>query len=523
MPTFRTALHPFLRLLLLSLPLAVHVRAQSTTPVLTQALPAQTLSAPVTLDLRGYFGLPGVTGQLVQFNTVLGRFNIELFASAAPLNVANFLSYVNSSAYTNTIVHRSVPGFVIQGGGYKSVSGLPAIPTSAPVQLEYNLPNIRGTIAMARTASINSATSQWFINTVDNTTTLGPANGGGYTVFGRVLGTGMSVVDAIAALITYALDPNNANSPYNQVPMHDVHNNQLTLANLVTVTRVDAIPIYPNSGGGTAALGFTATTSDASVATASISGSDLILTPGGTAGTAILTVRATDTNGNFTTGTLQVTVSAMDQTISFGTLADVPFSATPVTLTATASSGLPVNFSVVSGPATLAGNSLTLTGTGSVTVRASQAGNASFNAAADVDRGFNVLPSFLSWQQGRFTAGELADANISGPSAVFGSDGLTNLVKYALGLDPKTDATTGLPELSTTSTDWNYTYTRPSSTTDVIYAVEVSTDLTTWTTDGVTLELVSSSGGVETWRASYPLSPAPNTFFRLKVSLVPHV
>jgi hypothetical protein len=129
-----------------------------------------------------------------------------------------------------------------------------------------------------------------------------------------------------------------------------------------------------------------------------------------------------------------------------------------------------------------------------------------------------VTSNFISWQQTRFTAGELADPTKSGPNAIYGLDGLSNLVKYGLGLEPKADVFAALPGVTKTATDWVYTYTRPTAITDVTYAVEVSTDLITWTTAGVTREFVSTSGSTDTWRARYPLASAPNVFFRLIIT-----
>lgn len=90
-------------------------------------------------------------------------------------------------------------------------------------------------------------------------------------------------------------------------------------------------------------------------------------------------------------------------------------------------------------------------------------------------------------------------------------------MKYALGLDPRHNATSGLPTTNMVGSDWAYSYARPSSVTDVTYQVEVSTDLVTWTTVGVTHELVSTVNGTQTWRGRYPVASAPNAFFRLKV------
>jgi len=179
---------------------------------------------------------------------------------------------------------------------------------------------------------------------------------------------------------------------------------------------------------------------------------------------------------------------------------------------------LVVSFSVLSGPATVSGSTLTLTGAGTVTVRAAQAGNTNFLAAANVDRSFSVSSNFDSWASGKFTGAELADPTKSGPNAVYGLDGFPNLVKYALGLDPKQNVVAGLPTVSVQGTDWVYTYTRPSGVIDVTYAVEFSTDLASWTTTGATLEFVSTTAGIDTWRARYPLTSATNIFFHLKVT-----
>ena len=210
-------------------------------------------------------------------------------------------------------------------------------------------------------------------------------------------------------------------------------------------------------------------------------------------------------------------VARASQTISFGALANRAFGDLPFTVGATASSGLQPDYSIVSGPATISGGTVTITGVGSVVVRASQAGDIDNYPAPDVDQAFTVAANFLWWRQTKFTVGELAGTGVSGPNAVYGNDGLTNLLKYALGFEPKSDIFTALPVVTATAIDWVYTYSRPSSISDVTYSVEISTDATTWTTAGVTHELVSSSGGVETRRGRYPLASAANIYFRLKV------
>jgi hypothetical protein len=235
---------------------------------------------------------------------------------------------------------------------------------------------------------------------------------------------------------------------------------------------------------------------------------------GAGAGQALgVTFTPTDTaNYSVVTGATTITVTLASQTITFLAIANLAYTAAELTLYATSSSGLLVSFSVVSGPATVSRSTLLLTGTGAVVVRAAQTGNSNNIAAPSVERSFTVSPNFASWQLGKFTPAELADPAKSGPNVVYGLDGTTNLVKYALGLEPKQDVVAGLPEVSVLGADWACSYTRPTDRTDLIYAVEISTNLTTWTTAGVTHESISVAGGIETWRARYPLASATNVF-----------
>jgi cyclophilin family peptidyl-prolyl cis-trans isomerase len=130
-----------------------------------------------------------------------GSIVIELFADAAPESVANFLGYVDDGHFSGTIFHRVIIGFMVQGGGF--TPDMVAKPTRPPITNEAGngLRNARGTLAMARTNDVNSATSQFFINLVDNTFLNGDGVTGGYAVFGRVK-TGMEVVDAISLVDT---------------------------------------------------------------------------------------------------------------------------------------------------------------------------------------------------------------------------------------------------------------------------------------------------------------------------------
>ena len=145
-------------------------------------------------------GLQVQAQTIVDVSTSRGDFSIELFDSQTPGTVQNFLNYINSGRYTNSIVHRSVSSFVIQGGGFNwpvAASTLGRVLTDGPISNEPGISNTRGTVAMAKLdGNPNSATSQWFINLVDNSS-LDTQNGG-FTVFGQVVGDGMAVVDDIS-------------------------------------------------------------------------------------------------------------------------------------------------------------------------------------------------------------------------------------------------------------------------------------------------------------------------------------
>jgi len=138
---------------------------------------------------------------MILFETTLGDFKIEFFDKEAPLSTANFLKYVDSGFFNGTIFHRIVPGFVIQGGGF--TEDMSQKKTEAPIKNEADngLKNSRGTLSMARTNDINSATSQFFVNLKDNDFLDHSRGNFGYAVFARVT-HGMDVVDKIAAVET---------------------------------------------------------------------------------------------------------------------------------------------------------------------------------------------------------------------------------------------------------------------------------------------------------------------------------
>jgi cyclophilin family peptidyl-prolyl cis-trans isomerase len=158
----------------------------------------------VTLITGLFAGSAGAAGKnpAVLMDTSLGKVKIELFQQESPVSVKNFISYVKDGFYNGTTFHRVIPGFMIQGGGFST--DMRQKMTGKPIRNEASngLKNNRGTIAMARTGVPDSATSQFFINLVDNNGLNRPQpDGFGYAVFGKVI-QGMDVVDKIAAVKT---------------------------------------------------------------------------------------------------------------------------------------------------------------------------------------------------------------------------------------------------------------------------------------------------------------------------------
>ena len=152
---------------------------------------------------------------MIRFETSHGAFTVELFPKEAPITVENFLRYVDDGHFDGTVFHRIVPGFVIQGGGL--TADFSNRKTRPPISNEANngLKNTRGSLSMARTSDINSATSQFFVNLADNAFLDHSARDYGYAVFGRVT-EGMDVIDKIARVRT------GKRQGYMDAPLEDV-------------------------------------------------------------------------------------------------------------------------------------------------------------------------------------------------------------------------------------------------------------------------------------------------------------
>jgi cyclophilin family peptidyl-prolyl cis-trans isomerase len=314
--------------LLLAIALGVitlSARAQNVPPVVASQIADFTeyAGAPArSIDLAPDFSDPDVS-KAVRLTTVLGNIDIALFGQQKPVTVTNFLKYVDQGRYflpdpttnqtASSFIHRSVPSFVIQGGGFVGTVDPSAttnpnkdnvqptqVLTFAPIQNEPGISNKRGTIAMAQVGSdANSATSQWFINLADNggapnNLDIRNNNSGPYTVFGRVVGNGMSVVDAIAALPRF-----NAGAPFDTLPLRNYTSpNSIKIQNLASIPGI--VQISP--------LSFSAV-SDNGNASVAVSGTNLLVT-GNNAGTAHITVTATDVDGGTVSQMFTVTVIA---------------------------------------------------------------------------------------------------------------------------------------------------------------------------------------------------------------------
>jgi cyclophilin family peptidyl-prolyl cis-trans isomerase len=175
---------------------------------------AQTVSPPQPEAMTPAPGNPTVL-----ISTTHGDITVELFKDRAPVSVENFLRYANEGFYPGTIFHRVIPGFMIQGGGF--TADLVEKPPHPPIRNEATngLNNVRGTLGMARTEALRSATAQFFINVADNRIKLDhhgfSPEDFGYAVFGRVL-SGLEVCDRIAAVKT------RRSGPHDDVPVEPV-------------------------------------------------------------------------------------------------------------------------------------------------------------------------------------------------------------------------------------------------------------------------------------------------------------
>lgn len=274
---------------------------QASDPTVTSRLADIAVSkgaANQSFDLTNNFGDPNAANARVTFQTNQGAIGIELLNQQAPLTVKNFLSYVDSNKYDNTIVHRSPPNFVVQAGGYTAVGTAPNtllnhILEDAPVPNEFDSKrsNVRGTVAMAKLGNDpNSAKSEFFVNVADNSSNLNNQNGG-FTVFANVV-TGMDNVDKINKLATA-----NLSQTFSDIP---VINNftGTTVGELNPATNLVTINDVIVDSRGEMLTFSIVNNSNPNVVTPTVVGNKLNLAYSATnTGNSVIQVRATDLSG----------------------------------------------------------------------------------------------------------------------------------------------------------------------------------------------------------------------------------
>lgn len=285
-------------------------------------------AAPSSLSIAGRYDNTDLNGTIVKFTTDLGEINVLMYdqsnpgvTRSTPLTVANFIRYVDAGRYQQTVFHRSVSNFVIQGGGFSrpdtdGVAPIQVIPFESVLNEPGNT-NVRGTIAMAKLGGDpNSATSQWFFNLANNASNLDNQNGG-FTVFGRII-KGLDVMDALAAVPVY----NFGDEPFTQLPLRNHDDPDFVFASEYVGMNIAA----------TSELTYSVTSSDPTLVTAGLSGTDLSLTyAAGRTGSAQITVRVTCADGTTLDDVFTVRINAAPAiaglTMSAGTVdLDSPFS-----------------------------------------------------------------------------------------------------------------------------------------------------------------------------------------------------
>jgi len=300
----------------------VPASAANVAPELYQPLPALTLASGATANpvtLTNHLRDPDVPGTAVQITVRLGtqtaNLYLSLYDATTPLTVANFKAYITSGRFNDNFFHRSIPGFILQSGGFRFLNDTTyeAIATFPPVPNEFGASNLRGTIAMAKLGGDpDSATSGWFINLADNSANLDFQNGG-FTVFGRVLGDGMvGIVDVLASVSTYnatGIDPAWANIP--------LLAGSVTRYNCLESTAALIPPLAHQVSSDNPAL-----------VTATVTNGVLQLTgSASSAGQTTLRITTTDLEGGTLASTIPVTVLSSDPLIvwrqtNFSTTAD---------------------------------------------------------------------------------------------------------------------------------------------------------------------------------------------------------
>ncbi len=289
--------------------------------------------SPLTVNLASAFGMEAIDDQVVRFTSQFNSgglpvvMDMALFSNRTPVTRQNFLKYVSDGDYVNSFIHRSVPGFVIQGGASNIINGtIGSVPTDPPIVNEFGISNTLGTISMAKQGGDpNSATSQWFVSLGANTDILDPQNGG-FTVFGRITRSTFGNAQIFGDPATFPVF--NYWGISNELPLFYTHvYNNLKIAEFILFPGVALVPIPAGESGESSTLTYTVVSnSNPAVATASIqSGGVLNLSPvAGQTGSTSVRVRATDSVGNTVDDSFNLAVSLTDTFATWASRSSFP-------------------------------------------------------------------------------------------------------------------------------------------------------------------------------------------------------
>ena len=276
-----------------------------------------------TISLSNAFGTEEIDDQVVRFTTQssIGSLTLDfaLFSDRTPGTRANFLSYVNEGDYDNSIIHRSIPGFIIQGGAFydsdtSSNYFLSSIPTDPPIVNEFAVSNTYGTVSMAKqSGDPDSATASWFVSIGNNSENLDNQNEG-FTVFGKITKSTLNNATSLGNPTDFPRW--NFGGAFANLPLSPAFNGSRALVetDFLLFQTVQLVNISASDAGSSTALTYSLlNNSSPSVVSVSITETDAALSYlGSVSGTSIVTVRATDSVGNTVDDSFTVTISTDD-------------------------------------------------------------------------------------------------------------------------------------------------------------------------------------------------------------------
>ncbi len=511
--------------------LTLRIVRNAAVPVVSASISGQTLLAGgnVSIPLTDKFADPD-SESAVRLTTNLGVMDFILYSTATPQTVANFLGYVNnvssSGNYNGAVFHRSVSGFIVQGGAFKTLSApnnFSVTTTTASPANEPGISNLRGTVAMAKLGSDpNSATDQFFVNLADNSSNLDNQNGG-FTAFARVAGNGMAVADAIAGLpnATYNVNLGGTSSSMDNWPLTSA-SPAMDISKVVVITSAAPVAVLSHSVTGN---------TNPSAVSVSVSGGNLQIN-GLLGGQSNVTVTATDLDGNAVSQTFSVTVN---QSPMFTSSAP----------TATSDAGIAYNFSCTAGgfPApsfTISSGALptglVINSSGVIFGTPSVAGVftgtiAATNSIGTATQNFTITiySTLANWAAGQNLFG--TDAY---PNADPDHDGHSNLEEFAFFTNPNISNNSQIPSFALAAVSFvkygEITFPVRKFAPSLTYAVETSDSLSAtawaprWTSsDGfgvaaVTSALDQADRTIITVRDSVSSASASRRFMRVKIA-----